>query len=145
MKQILIIIAFLTAASFSSRANDEHTVNPVVLKSFEKTFTNACDVNWIESGEVYIAEFKFNNQVITAYYSSTGTLMGLKKNILSTQLPVFLEASLKEQYKGYWITDLMEYGNQGETTYYVTLENADQTLVLKSSLNTWSLFHKAQK
>jgi hypothetical protein len=144
MKQFLIIIAFLTA-SFSLHAEEVVTVSPNVLKSFEKTFVNASEVNWVSNDDISIAEFKFNNQYITAYYSNTGNLLGLRKNLLSTQLPVLLGASLKEQYCGYWITDLMEYGNQGETAYYVTLENANTRIILKSSLNTWSLFHKSDK
>lgn len=144
MKQFLIIIAFLTA-SFSLHAEEVVTVSPNVLKSFEKTFVNASEVNWVSNEDISIAEFKFNNQYITAYYSNAGNLLGLRKNLLSTQLPVLLGASLKEQYCGYWITDLMEYGNQGETAYYVTLENANTRIILKSSLNTWSLFHKSDK
>jgi hypothetical protein len=144
MKQILIIIAFLTA-SISMHAEDISTINPNVLKSFEKTFVNASEVNWVSNNEIAIAEFKFNNQYITAYYSCGGNLLGLKKNILSTELPVLLGASLKEQYSNYWITEVMEYGNQGETTYFVTIENAETRITLKSDLNTWSLFHKVQK
>ena len=144
MKQLLVIIAFLTA-SFSMHAEEIATVSPVVLKSFEKTFVNASEVNWVSNNDIAIAEFKFNNQHITAYYSCEGNLLGLKKNLLSTQLPVLLGASLKEQYSSYWITDLMEYGNQGETSYYVTLEDANTRITLKSDLNTWSLFHKVQK
>lgn len=144
MKQFLIIIAFFTA-SFSLHAEEIANVNPTVLKSFEKTFVNASEVNWVSNADISIAEFKFNNQYITAYYSNAGNLLGLRKNLLSTQLPVLLGASLKEQYSGYWITDLMEYGNQGETAYYVTLENANTRIILKSSLNSWSLFHKSDK
>ena len=144
MKLILIILSFLTA-SFTVHAEEVSTVTPTVLKSFEKTFTSASEVYWVSNNEIAIADFKFNNQYMTAYYSIGGELLGIKKNLLSTQLPVLLGASLKEQYSDYWISDLMEYGNQGETTYYVTLENANTRIILKSNHNSWSLFHKTDK
>lgn len=144
MKQLLIILAFLTA-SFSMHAEEVSIVNPSVLKSFEKTFTSASEVYWVSNNEIAIAEFKFNNQYMTAYYSCGGDLLGIKKNLLSSQLPVLLGASLKEQYSNYWISDLMEYGSQGETTYFVTLEDANSRITLKSNHNTWSLFHKVDK
>ena len=144
MKQLLIILAFLTA-SFSMHAEEVSTVNPTVLKSFEKTFSSASEVYWVSNSEIAIADFKFNNQYMTAYYSSAGDLLGIKKNLLSSELPVLLGASLKEQYGNYWISDLMEYGNQGQTTYFVTLEDANTRITLKSINNTWSLFHKADK
>ena len=126
-------------------AGEISDVNPSVLKSFEKTFTSASEVYWVSNNEIAIAEFKFNNQHMTAYYSCGGNLLGIKKNILSTQLPVLLGASLKEQFSNYWISDLMEYGSQGETTYFVTLEDANSRITLKSNHNTWSLFHRADK
>jgi hypothetical protein len=144
MKQLFIILALITA-SFSMQASEISTVNPIVLKSFQKTFTSASEVNWVSNSEIAIVEFRFNNQHITAYYSCNGNLLGLRKNLLSTELPVLLSASLKEQFGNYWITDLMEYGNQGETNYYVTLEDGNTRIILKSSVNSWTVFHKAQK
>ena len=54
-------------------------------------------------------------------------------NILSTQLPARLLTPIKTRYKTYWITDLHKVVTEGKVSYFITLENADQTLKLNTS------------
>jgi hypothetical protein len=53
---------------------------------------------------------------------------------------------LKREYDEYWISDLFEVsGNEG-TAYYITLENANTKLVLKSSGGKgWDTFKTFKK
>jgi hypothetical protein len=53
-------------------------------------------------------------------------------NILSTELPVALQSSIKTAYSGYWITELTEEGKDKHVKYTLTLENADQILHLRA-------------
>lgn len=55
------------------------------------------------------------------------------RNILSTQLPAALLADIKTGYKDYWITDLVQKEKRKKSDYFITLENADQTVQLSSS------------
>jgi hypothetical protein len=55
------------------------------------------------------------------------------RNIVSTQLPAALLADIKNDYKDYWITDCYEKGKKNKEDYFITLENADQTVELKAS------------
>jgi hypothetical protein len=145
MKQILIIMAFISALGFNASAGEGANINPTVINAFEKTFGRPAEVNWKTSGKLYVADFLMNTQYVTAYYSATGQLLGLRKNILTTQLPIFLQASLKDQAKGFWISGLMEVANADETTYYVVLENSVEKLVLRSSHNSWTYFNRVEK
>lgn len=62
------------------------------------------------------------------------------RNILSTQLPARLQTSIKTKYKTYWITDLYKATTDGKVCYYLTLENADQTLKLSTNHSaTWQV------
>ena len=54
-------------------------------------------------------------------------------NILSTQLPARLLTPIKTKYKTYWITDLHKVVTEGKVCYFITLENADQTLKLNTN------------
>jgi hypothetical protein len=137
----LVVSVFFTMSSFAAEA----PVSTHVLQSFEKTFSNAKEVNWTVGKDVYKAEFIYSSQYIAAYYDQEGNLLGLTKNILSTQLPVLLENSLKEGYEGYWIADVIEFSSEDGTVYYATLENGDGKVVLKSSQNSWSLNKKIKK
>jgi hypothetical protein len=61
-------------------------------------------------------------------------------NILSTQLPRALLANIKKDYKDYWITDLSEEGKGKHPDYSLTLENADQIVLLRSSnMESWEV------
>ena len=87
-----------------------------------------------------------NDQVMFAYYNGEGELLGVTRNIVSSQLPISLLADLKKNYSEYWISDLFEMASNSETDYYVTLESADSTLVLKSSGSaSWNVYKKIKK
>jgi hypothetical protein len=142
----LIILLFAGLLSFNASARDTKPVSNEVMTAFNKTFTQAKCVAWTATGsEIYKAEFQFNGQQVTAFYHNSGTLIALTRNILSTQLPLLLEASLKENYASYWITDVVEIASEEETTYYVTVEDADNKVVLKSGQFNWSVYRRVKK
>jgi hypothetical protein len=61
-------------------------------------------------------------------------------------LPLNLQVNLKKNYTNYWISDLFEVAKKDATTYYITLENADTKIVLKSTdANSWESFQKTKK
>ena len=53
-------------------------------------------------------------------------------NILSTELPGVLRADIKKDYQRYWITSLYEEAGSKKTSYFITLENADQIVTMSS-------------
>ena len=72
-------------------------------------------------------------------------MIAITRNISSTQLPISLQTNLKNNYEGFWISDLFEVANEEGTTYYVTVENADTKLILKSSNSDWVTYQKERK
>ena len=146
MKRLVLTLTIvLSLISFNSFANPGE-VTPAALQSFNSSFKNATEVNWTVSDSYFKAYFSLNGQYVTAYYGEEGKMLGLTSNISSLQLPITLQSSLKNNYEGYWITDLFEMANEDGTSYYVTLENADSKLVLKSVSNiSWSNFKKQRK
>ena len=134
MTKFFFSIVLFTLFGVNTFAADSPVTKPV-LHSFEKSFSTAKEVAWTVSKDIYKAEFTFTNQHVTAYYDATGTLLGLSKNILSTQLPVLLQNNLKENYNGYWIASLIEFSTEDGTSYYSTLKM--QTT--KLSLNQMSI------
>jgi hypothetical protein len=54
------------------------------------------------------------------------------RNIVSTELPAALLTGLRVDYKDYWITECQEDSKKNRAEYFITLENADQTVQLKS-------------
>lgn len=145
MKRILVTLTVvLSLISMSSFANEEK-VNSRVLESFKSNFKTATEVDWTVSENFYKADFSLNGQYVAAFYDESGQLVALTRNISSTQLPISLQTNLKKDHEGYWISDLFEVANEQGTTYYVTLENGDTKLVLKSAGSNWTSFQKQRK
>ena len=144
MKKILVLaaITFSTMCAFAT----DPGVDPKVLESFKTEFATAKEVSWTTAPDFYKAEFTFNSQHVSAYYSKEGELIGLSRYITSLDLPLGLQAGLKKTYGDYWISDLIEVTKSNSTTYYITVEDADTQLVLKAEAGQdWSMFKKVKK
>jgi len=146
-KSILSIAAvLLMGLSVFAAKNDERDINQSIVKSFHKEFINAKNIKWEQKTGYVKVEFTLNDQVLFAYYDNDGKLTAIVRNIVSDQLPISLLTSLKKEYTGYWISELFELASDDQTTYYVTLENADKKIVLRSSgLDDWDVYSKTRK
>jgi len=147
MKRYLVtLVLALSFFSMSSFASDDYTISDAAVKSFHSSFKTATEVSWTLSGDLYKASFLLNGQYVAAYYSGEGELMAMTRNISTTQLPIALQADLKKTYDGYWVTDLFEVANDEGTAYYITLENGDSKITMKSTPDVeWSNFRKVRK
>lgn len=145
MKPLFILLT--TLSSFFAQAKPgPQEVTPAALKSFEHTFAQAREVSWSTIDNMYKVSFQVAGQYASAYYSASGNLMVVTRNISSLQLPVVLLAGLKKDHGHQWISDLVEVSDEGGTYYYVTLEDAAQKLILKSEGATqWTRYQKYEK
>jgi len=144
MKKLIIMLAI--AISTVNAFAGEVTVNQKVLDAFKTEFSTATDVQWSVGANYYMATFNYNEKYVFAYFSEDGELFGITRHITQGNLPMNLQSNLKKNYDDYWVTDLVEVSKSDGTYYYITLENADTQLVLKSSGgSTWSVNNKVRK
>lgn len=62
------------------------------------------------------------------------------RNILSDKLPNRLLASIRKDYKDYWITALSREDAAGKISYHITVENADQIISLSATRSSsWAV------
>jgi hypothetical protein len=146
MKKIMttLVLAALLIVN-SAFANNKETINEKVQSAFKQEFSRATEINWSRSDNFYKVEFTLNNNVMTAYYNENAELMGVIKNLLSTELPINLQLSFKKDYGSYWISDLFEFARNEESGYFITIENSDTKLVLQSEGSDWKIFKKIRK
>lgn len=145
-KRILVWALLLTLGVSSAFANNADGVSDKVINSFKKDFAEARDIQWEKSKEYIKATFSLNDQVMFAYYSEDGKMLAVSRNLTSGQLPMNLLTDVKKNYSNYWITQLFEIASNSENSYYITLENENQTIVLKStSSDGWELIKKDKK
>lgn len=146
MKPLFILMTVVSSFFAStSKANNE-IVSPQALQSFNRSFAGAREVSWTQEAQLYKVSFQVSGQYATAFYDADGELVVVTRNISPLQLPVVLLAAVKKDYAQQWISGLMEVSDGGGTYYYMTLEDADQKIILKSDGATkWVRFQKTEK
>jgi hypothetical protein len=148
MKKLILALAMILTtgltSAFASRGDD---INQAAMASFKSEFATATNISWQHEKAYTKATFTLNDQVMIAYYNNDNNeLIAVVRNILSQQLPLNLFTSLKKEYKGYWVTGLFEMATPGYTSYYVTLENSDETIVLNATGSSeWTMYNKTRK
>ena len=146
MKSIILSIATMLMMGISAFAGVNDGVNEQAVQSFKKDFVNASNISWEQKQDYVKVTFSLNDQVLFAYYSNSGDLQAVVRNITSVQLPIGLLSDLKKDYNEFWISDLFEIASNDQTTYYITLENANKKIVLKSEGSfDWTVFSKTKK
>jgi len=143
MKKLVLLIAIVvtTQLTFASDAPASSAT-----RSFNRDFYRATEVQWQHTDAYDKVSFLLDNQFMNAYYTPDGELIAVIRNIICEQLPLKLLLELKKNYSGLWISDLFEVVNADDDQYYVTLENADETLILKAKANkSWKVFKKTVK
>ena len=144
MKKMFLILtmSLATTVLFASVT----VVNPKVIEAFKKEFVNVREVRWSEGPDYSIAQFMYNGHPVRAYYSNAGESLGLFRYISSLNLPVNLQLSLKKRYSSFWITDLYEVSKGGSTNYFITIEDAIESVMLKASSDSdWTRFKSVEK
>ena len=140
----LAAVAILFAvSSFASPVTGPDTKKAAEV--FSKVFANAQSVKWEENSKFLSASFQLYGNYMSAHFSPSAELIGVSRNITSSQLPLHLFAQLKKHYSNYWISELFEYVTKDSDSYYVTLENADQILILKGDSNGFTTYKRTNK
>ena len=145
MKKIIVTLAIGISSLSAFAAEENVNVSKKVLDAFKTEFTTAKEVEWTVSSDHYKATFLYNQRYVFAYYNENGELLGLTRYLSPLDLPLALQNNLKKNYENYWVSDLFEAVKSDETHYYITIENADTKLVLRSSGNSWSTYSKIKK
>jgi hypothetical protein len=148
MKKYIVILTatlcFGLTSAFARNGGDEEV--KLMKSSFDRDFSNARQVSWDFQKEFAKATFTLNDQILYAYYKPNGELLAVVRYMLTDHLPIDLVLQMKKNYPGYWVSDLFEMAADGQTSYYISLENSDETLVLQSSgLNSWTVYKRTRK
>ena len=141
-------IAFIAATigNMAFAGSGENGIDKRIRQAFEKEYAGAADVRWYTFDNYVKVDFSFKGLHLMGFYSDNGDMIGLARNISFSSLPIMLQLEQRKHYKDYWITEIYELVNAGGTRYYLTLENADNTVKLGSGGNSnWELIKKADK
>ncbi|HEY4334479.1 MAG TPA: hypothetical protein VGM89_01240 [Puia sp.] len=148
-KAALVLACVITLPAMNSFAAPATSLNEGGNKEIKATFAHDfqnAELVSTENKETYTkVVFKLNQQVMTAFYSNNGELLAVTRNIVSSQLPVSLLMSFKKHYGEYWISDLFEMSQDQQSSYYLTLENSDTRMTLRSNGDNWEVYSNVKK
>ena len=133
-KTILTAIVMLFASS--ACAMGPENVPAKVKAAFENDFSKASQVNWQKASDFYFASFTLNDVKVDVAYNEDGELVGASRTIATEQIPMSISLAIAEKFDGYKVSKTaIELNYEGQTRYYVTVENNSQVVKLKCFSN----------
>jgi len=144
MKRLItatVLALFITGSAFAT----DGTIPTEVIWSFKNSFSNATQVVYSEVNDMIRVEFMNGTEKRIAYYNPSGSLIVLTKPISPDQLPGALQQDLKNRFKGYTVTEVHKFENDGQVEYYIFLEGSKKDLVLNAPGSRWKTFRVTKK
>ena len=146
-----LILTVTTSFTYAADSNSNDAIRQVNA-NFKQHFKTAQIISTEAGGKYTKVTFKLNDNVMTAFYSDNGNLLAVVHHMLSSQLPADLRNDLKNNYSDFWITELFEIkgedraNNQSVNCYYISLENANARVILRSvDDSTWEVYDEKAK
>ena len=133
-KTVTVLTAIAMLFATSTFAMDGDNVTAKVAAAFKSDFSQAGKVTWEKKSEFYFASFQINAMDVDAAYNEAGELLGTSRKIALEQAPLNVSRMLSKKYEGYrYSNDVYEITFEGQTCYYLSVENEKQVLQLKCS------------
>jgi predicted lipoprotein with Yx(FWY)xxD motif len=146
-KRIVILMsAFILTITSSYASKNEGIVPESVVSAFSHNFYQARDAKWEKRDNYYKVTFNQAGGTLFAFYSEDNDFMGVANYMYTDRLPPSLISDLKKNYGDYWITDLFKYSTNEGIGYFITVENGDQKIMLRSDgRQKWQSYKKIKK
>ena|SRR2546423_12254894 len=143
----LLLIALTIAASFFSKSTlaNEVNVTPVVEEAFHNSFGQATSVKWSNLGNLYKAEFLIRNEKVSVFFNQEGESVAIAHYLSISQLSKELQSDLMKKAENYSIMEIFEVSNDEGTTYYATIENKQNLVVISANHKNWNVFKRTIK
>ena len=143
------IVLLLAVTSFANpgKNRDGDNVTAKVKAAFQQDFSYASSVSWKENSDFYFVSFQLKGVAIDAAYNADGELVGTSRKLDIDQVPLAVSMELAKKYSGYSVSaKVMELNFEGQTSYYIDVQDNTQVLSLKCSSNgDISVDHKTKK
>ena len=132
MKKFFVTAVLAVALVSASFAADIVKVNSRIQSAFHKEFVSAFNPTWESVGSgIFHVTFLQNGEVMDAYFNEDAELISFARYVSVEQLPLLINKSIQENFKGSTITQIQEMVVIDETSYIVTLEKDQKTIVAR--------------
>ena len=146
MKKLFIAALLVVAAGSSAFALDVNKVSYKVKSSFETQFIGASNVTWSFRDTYTKASFTLVDQNVDAYFGTEGELIAFSRKMDYNKLPLNAIQRINKEYAAYRVTESIEFDQDGDKNYFVSMENGTKKVILEVSLyGAVSVYHGAKK
>ena len=135
MKKIIATLAVIFSLATSvTYAYDGSRANKALLQSFDKEFSGASNVSWVQiSNGLYRFGFNYKGKDVQAFFTENGNLVATGSVISADNLPLVVSKAIDSKYTGYNKTEVIEFTMDDETQYLVTVSDGRNGEILKVS------------
>lgn len=145
MKNLFLIALVGLTLSTSAYATDENKVNITIRHNFYTEFKHAKNVDWTAKPDFVKATFMHEGKQSDVFYDYNGNKIGISKSLNYHDLSLKARSNIEKNYADYVITETIEFIKEDDESYYVSVENEKEKLVLKvSERGTISLYTKVK-
>lgn len=145
MKKVILSAIMATLLITSSFASGNKKVNSTITENFKKQFKTADDVSWTVKNDFVKASFEKDGKAQVAFYNFNGELLSTSTPINIDDLPAAIKRAFAKKYDAYVVKEAVKMENDEETAYYLSVENDEETLILKANNNNLSIFKVTKK
>ncbi len=145
MKKIFLAVLFATVLISNSFANDNNKVSWVIAENFAKEFRDVSQVEWTIKEHFVKASFVEEGTNKEAFYTHDGDLISTSMNVVLKDLPLVTKRAFAKKYTGYILKEAVKLEGPHETAYYLSIENDNESLILKNWNSSVTVFKKQIK
>lgn len=130
MKKLILAATLAASVTFSASAakitkgdDDSKIVSYFVLNQFNSDFNGAQDVVWTITPTSQKADFTIDGTKKTAFYSLTGTYLGVTQEVAYKTVPTAAQKDITEEYAGYTVGQVIKFqaSEDNSSSFYRTL------------------------
>lgn len=146
MKKLFLAALMAVAVAGSAFAADASKLSNKVKNNFEAQFAGAQNIEWAIRDTYTKFSFTLAGERVEAFYSQEGELIATSRKVEFSRLPVSAIQHIQKNYGAYKTEETIEFDQDGDRSYYVSLDKAGKKIILQVSLyGNVSVYHGAKK
>ena len=134
MKKVFMAAFMVVAIGSSAFALDVNKLSYKMKNIFEQEFYGAENVIWSIEEKYTKASFTMGEEKVQAFFTAEGEMIGFSRYVTLNQLPLNAIQKIKKDYASYKVIESIEFNQDGEKSYYVSLQNGEKKQILNVSL-----------
>jgi len=146
MKKLLLAALVVAGIGSSAFAMDVSKISSKAQTSFEAKFASATNAKWSARDNYNKVSFTLADENVEAFFATDGELIGVSRKVEFKNLPLSAIQKIKKEYASFKVTDAIEFEQNDEKAYYVSLHDGNKKHVLEVSLyGNVSIFRGSSK